>query len=146
LKAGQEVKLQEYLGGSGTYTLDSSFFHTLPAVATGTSLNDHPLIRISAGRVMIGHTDKISLQRTLHPKLSLWGTTYARGSGIRYDGYVNSEDGLSFSRYNYGVGLILSIPLLRFTNVRHQLNAQESLIKADEGAIESHQASAGKTK
>jgi outer membrane protein TolC len=68
----------------------------------------------------------------LYPKLSLWGTAYARGSGIRYDGYVNSEDGLSFSRYNYGAGLVLSVPLLRFTNVRYQVHAQESLIKAEE--------------
>ncbi|MDZ7647804.1 MAG: TolC family protein [Cytophagales bacterium] len=68
----------------------------------------------------------------MYPKLSLWGTAYARGSGIRYDGYVNAEDGLSFSRYNYGAGLVLSVPLLRFTNVRHQVNAQESFIKAEE--------------
>lgn len=132
LKATHQVKLQEFLGGNISYTIDSSFFHALPVVTTDTSMNAHPLIRLSAGRVIIGHREKSSLQRTLYPKLSLWGTTYARGSGIRYDGYVNSEDGLSFSRYNYGVGLILSVPLLRFTNVRHQLNAQESLIKAEE--------------
>jgi outer membrane protein TolC len=81
---------------------------------------------------MIGLREKNSLQRTLYPKLSFWGTAYARGSGIRYDGFVNSGDGLSFSRYNYGAGLVLSVPLLRFTNLRHQLSTQESLIKAEE--------------
>lgn len=46
--------------------------------------------------------------------------------------WVNSEDGLSFSRYNYGAGLILSVPLLRFTNLRYQLKSQESLINVEE--------------
>ena len=132
LKATQEIALQEFLGGSGTYSIDSSFVLTLPGSAADTALSAHPLIRVSASRMMIGLREKNSLQRTLYPKLSLWGTAYARGSGIRYDGFVDSEDGLSFSRYNYGAGLVLSIPLLRFTNLRHQLNTQEALIKAEE--------------
>jgi outer membrane protein len=132
LKATQEVALSEFLGGSATYTVDSSFFKLLPKIAAYTSLNDHPLIHLSASRVLIGQQEKTALQRTLYPKLSLWGTAYARGSGIRYDGYVNSEDGLSFSRYNYGAGLVLSVPLLRFTTLRHQVNAQESNIKSEE--------------
>jgi outer membrane protein len=132
LKTTQEIALQEFLGGSATYTVDSSFFLTLPAIAFDTAMSSHPLVRLSASRMAIGLREKTSLQRTLYPKLSVWGTAYARGSGIRYDGYVNSEDGLSFSRYNYGAGLILSVPLLRFANLRHQLNSQESTIKAEE--------------
>jgi outer membrane protein len=79
--------------------------------------------------------EKTSLQRSLYPKLTFWGTAYARGSGVRYDGYVNSEEGLSFSRYNYGAGLALNIPLLRFASVRHQVSAQQSLIKAEEERV-----------
>jgi outer membrane protein len=131
-KASQEIALHEFLGGSGTYSIDSSFVLTLPGSGIDTALNAHPLMRLSASRMMIGLREKNSLQRTLYPKLSFWGTAYARGSGIRYDGFVNSEDGLSFSRYNYGAGLVLSVPLLRFTNLSHQLNTQESLIKAEE--------------
>lgn len=133
LRATQEVYLSELLGGAeGTYNIDSSFFKSLPTLTTDTASQNHPLIRLSASRVKINQYERISLQRTLYPKLSVWGTAYARGSGIRYDGYVNSEDGLSFSRYNYGAGLVLSVPLLKFTNVRHQVNTQESLIKAEE--------------
>jgi outer membrane protein TolC len=121
------------MGGSDvTYTIDSSFFKSLPEKAAATDSLSHPLIRLSTSSMMITKYERTSLQRTLYPKLSFWGTAYARGSGIRYDGQVNSEDGLSFSRYNYGAGLVLSVPLLRFTNVRHQVNAQESLIKSDE--------------
>jgi len=133
LRETQQVYLSELLGGNeDTYAIDSSFFKSLPSIDSDTALQSHPLIRLSASRVRINLYEKTSMQRTLYPKLSFWGTAYARGSGIRYDGYVNSEDGLSFSRYNYGAGLVLSVPLLRFTNVRHQINAQESLIRSEQ--------------
>lgn len=132
LKGVQEVALSELLGGSGSYSVDSVFFTMLPVLKEDTAFTPHPLIRLSASRIMIGQREKTELQRTLNPKLSVWGTAYARGSGIRYDGFVNPQDGLSFSRYNYGAGLVLSVPLLRFTGLRHQVNAQESGIRSEE--------------
>jgi len=133
LQQAQQLILSELLGGQQTiFTIDSSYSKSLPSIAVVTVSINHPLIRLSTSRMMINQFEKKSWQTSLYPKLSVWGTAYARGSGIRYDGQVNSEDGLSFSRYNYGAGLVLSVPLLRFTNVRHQLNAQESLIKAEE--------------
>jgi outer membrane protein TolC len=133
LRETQEALLSELLGGNeGTFVIDSSFFKSLPGIAADTASLNHPLIRLSTSRIMINQYESTSLRRTLYPKLSFWGTAYARGSGIRYDGQVNSEDGLSFSRYNYGAGLVLSVPLLRFANVRHQVNAQESLVKSHE--------------
>lgn len=133
LRETQQALLSELLGGNeAAYGIDSSFFKSLPIIATDTASNNHPLIRLSTNRILINQFERTSLQQSLYPKLSFWGTAYARGSGIRYDGQVNSEDGLSFSRYNYGAGLVLSVPLLRFTNVRHQTNAQESLIKVEE--------------
>lgn len=132
MKAAQAITLSEYLGGSTNYSVDSIFFKKLPSLAEDTSTQDHPLLRVSASRVQIGVQEKTALQRTMYPKLSFWGTAYARGSGIRYDGYVNAQDGLSFSRYNYGAGLILSVPLLQFTTLRHQVNAREALLKSEE--------------
>jgi outer membrane protein len=136
LRETQQALLSELLGGNdpGSYrdNVDSSFFKSLPAIAVDTASQNHPLIRLSTSRILINQFERTTLQKSLNPKLSFWGTAYARGSGIRYDGYVNAEDGLSFSRYNYGAGLVFSVPILRFTNVRHQTNAQESLIKAEE--------------
>jgi outer membrane protein TolC len=133
LRETQQALLSEMLGGTEpAYRIDSSFFISLPAIAVDSGSLKHPLIRLSTSRMMINQYDKKYLQTSIYPKLSFWGTAYARGSGISYDGQVNSEDGLSFSRYNYGAGLILSVPLLKFTNVRHQVKAQESLIKAEE--------------
>ncbi|MBL7865919.1 MAG: TolC family protein [Cyclobacteriaceae bacterium] len=133
LQQSQRLILSELLGDQETtFTIDSSYFKSLPVILVDSTSQNHPLIRLSSSRIMINQYEKRSWQTSLYPKLSFWGTAYARGSGIRYDGQVNSEDGLSFSRYNYGAGLVLSVPLLRFTNVRHQVNAQESLIKAEE--------------
>jgi outer membrane protein TolC len=133
LKAAQELALSEFVGGEATYAADdSSFFRMLPSIDRDTVTATHPMIRLSSSRVTMGLHQKTSLLRSLYPRISLWGTAYARGSGIRYDGYVNSEDGLTFSRYNYGAGLVLSIPLLRFASVRHEVNAQESVISADQ--------------
>ena len=133
LRETQRALLSELLGGNdGAYNIDSGFFRFLPVGAADTASLNHPLIRLSTNRILINQFERTTLQQSLYPKLSFWGTAYARGSGIRYDGQVNSEDGLSFSRYNYGAGLVLSVPLLRFTNVRHQTNAQEWLIKAEE--------------
>lgn len=131
-KAATELLLSQFLGGSTTFTIDSSFFNKLPISDFSDSIQSHPLIKLSESKLQMSLKEQNSLRKSLYPKLSFWGSAYARGSGIRYDGYVNSTDGLSFSRYNYGAGLTLSVPILKFVNVNHQLHAQQSLIKADE--------------
>lgn len=118
-----------------SYDHDSLFFKKLPLISVDTLSDIHPLIALSEAKRSVNEQQKKSIQRTLYPKLSLWGTTYARGSGINYDESVNSEDGLSFSRYNYGIGLQLSIPLLRFIDVRAQIGEQNSLLNAAQERI-----------
>jgi len=134
LRETQKVMLSEMLGATDyNYNLDSSFctFLPRPIVPSDSETQEHPLITLSRSRVAINQSEETSLVRSLNPKLSFWGTGNARGSGIRYDGYVNSTDGLSFSRYNYGAGLVLSVPLLRFTTVRHQVSAQSALVQSE---------------
>jgi outer membrane protein TolC len=72
------------------------------------------------------------LSRTLLPTLGVWGTTYARGSGISYNGTVNSVDGLGLQRFNYGIGVQLSVPLLQIARIRPQLQQQELLIQSNQ--------------
>jgi outer membrane protein len=129
----QQLVLAELLGGGEIeYNKDTTFFSMLPRINYDTAVNNHPLISLSQARVLVNSEQRKFIQRTLYPKLSLWGTAYARGSGIRYDGYVNAEDGLSFTRYNYGVGLQLSIPVLRFIDVRTQLSQSNHLLNVQE--------------
>ena len=66
------------------------------------------------------------------PTLGLWGTTYARGSGIQAGGIIVPHDGLSFERYNWGVGLQLSIPLLQAARISPQLKQQQFIIMSNE--------------
>lgn len=130
----QKIILAELIGaGTIEYTRDTTFFIKLPSISPDTtSSNNHPLISLSQARVSVNAESRKFIQRTLFPKLSMWGTAYARGSGIRYDGYVNAEDGLNFTRYNYGVGLQLSVPLLRFIDVRTQLRQNNNLMNAQQ--------------
>jgi outer membrane protein len=136
LREIHHIHLAELLGAEHTtYTPEPRFFSTLPVMLTGADTTEHPLVRLNASRMMIHLKEKDYLQRTRYPKVSLWGTAYARGSGIQWDGTVNATDGFGFSRYNFGAGLVLSVPLLRFSSVRPQLQSQESIIRADEEQI-----------
>ena len=127
----QRAGLTELLASETlAYTSDSSYFHTLPLFPADTTSSIHPLINLSKSKLEINLYQRTSVQRSMYPKLAAWGTGYARGSGIHYDGSVNSKDGLSFNRYNYGVGLQLSVPLLRFVDVRNQLHQQNAIINA----------------
>jgi outer membrane protein len=134
LRQAQELQLSELLGDNivTQFSIDSSYFSRLPLLPDSLESVSHPLVNLSASKLKISEYERTSLQRSLYPKLSLWGTAYGRGSGIRYDGNVNSEDGLSFSRYNYGAGLVLSIPLLQFTRTQYQIRSQNAQIQADQ--------------
>ncbi len=129
----QKTRLSELLANETmTYISDSSYFHTLPLFPSDTATSIHPLINLSKSKLEINQYQRKFVQRSLYPTLAAWGTTYARGSGIQYDGSINSKEGLSFSRFNYGVGLQLSVPLLHFVDVRHQLHQQNALISAQQ--------------
>jgi outer membrane protein len=134
LRERHTLEFAEFLGDNSfaSITPDSSFFNRLPTLPDTTAENLHPALRMSSAKIDVVESERISLQRSLLPKLSLWGTAYGRGSGIRYDGYINSDDGLSFSRYNYGAGVVLSVPLLQFARTRYQIRSQASLTKAEE--------------
>jgi outer membrane protein len=128
----QQLQFSELLGEreSLALKLDTLYFARLPLSPDTVEVNAHPLIVLSTGRVRISDYERRSLQKSLYPKLSLWGTAYGRGSGIRYDGYVSAQDGLSFSRYNYGAGIVLSVPILQFARTQHQIRSQTAQVEA----------------
>jgi len=128
----QQLQLAELLGERGlpAFDGDSLYFSRLPAVPDTAHSASHPTISLANSRLRMAEYESVSLRRSLLPKLSLWGTAYGRGSGIRYDGYVHSTDGLSMSRYNYGAGLVVSMPLLQIMRTQYQLRAQHAQIQA----------------
>ena len=111
---------------------DTSFFSKVPKDLLNVDSIEHPLINLYSSNVEISVSRKKVLSKTMMPTLGVWGTTYARGSGISYDGIVKSTEGLGFQRFNYGVGLQLSVPLLQFVKVKPQLKQQDFVIQSNQ--------------
>ncbi|WP_315816782.1 TolC family protein [Paraflavitalea speifideaquila] len=111
---------------------DTSYFGKLPTGYTVADTARNPLLTLYHSTIELSKAKKKVLSKTTMPTLSVWGTAYARGSGIDNNGMVKATDGLSFQRYNYGAGLQLSIPLLQFTRIKSQVQQQDFLIKSNE--------------
>ena len=111
---------------------DSSYFTKLPANIIGSDTSKNPLLSLYNTSIELGKAKRKSIAKTTSPTLGVWATTYARGSGINYNGTVKVLDGLGLQRFNYGAGVQLSIPLLQSLKIKPQLQQQDFLIKADE--------------
>ncbi|WP_426670092.1 TolC family protein [Mucilaginibacter sp. McL0603] len=126
------ITLKELVGGNlpAGIIVDSALYKNLPVLTLAdTSLADHPEIQLGKADVATNELALKSLKKSIMPRLTLWSTGYARGSGIGADGSVNSSDGWQFQRYNYGVGAQISFPVLE---IFHQkpLWKQQELITA----------------
>lgn len=111
---------------------DTSYFIKLPAGYMPADTTVNPLLLLYNSNIALSKARKKVLGKTAMPTLGIWGTAYARGSGIDYNGNVKSADGLAFQRYNYGLGVQLSIPILQFTKIRSQVRQQDFLIRSNE--------------
>lgn len=115
-----------------TQPSDSIYFTKFPFVSASNDTIFHPLVKLYQSNIALGEARKKVLSKTTMPTLGIWGTTYARGSGIAYNGVVKSTDGLGFQRFNYGIGLQLSVPILQSVKIKPQLQQQDFLIQANE--------------
>ncbi len=111
---------------------DSSFFNQVPQYFVVADTIKHPLQSLYTSSIELDKAKRKALTKTTAPMLNVWGTTYARGSGISYDGMINSFDGLGLQRINYGVGVQLSLPLLQSLRIKSHVQQEDLLIKADE--------------
>lgn len=132
LKQQSIIILSELLGSDVNIIVnDSSYFRKLPSLLISPDSLKNPLFSLYNSNIELSKSRKKMLDRTIMPTLGVWGTTYARGSDVQSGGIINANDGLSFQRYNYGVGLQLSIPLLQIARIRPQLHQQEFLIRSN---------------
>ncbi|WP_207515400.1 TolC family protein [Longitalea luteola] len=74
-------------------------------------------------------------QRAWMPQLDIWGSLYARGSGVNAHGIVNKADGWGLSRTNAGIGLQLSFPVLQFSKVNIRKKQHCLLLRSDEARL-----------
>jgi len=132
-KDQMQINLAQFLASEKPVAVsDSSYFIRLPQITLSADSVKHPLLALFDSNIDLTKAKLKMLNKSLLPTLGFWGTTYARGSGIHNDGAVNSPDGLAFQRYNYGIGLQLSLPLLQAVRINPQLQQQELLVKSGE--------------
>jgi len=116
--------------------VDSAFISNLPFLGNGSgSLENNPTILYAESELALNKTKEQEIKKSFLPKLSLWSTAFARGSGIRYDGSTNFSDGFSLNRFNYGVGVQLSFPIMKYGESRKQLQQQNLLTEATKEKI-----------
>ena len=134
----QKLELRELLVSDELrdINLNSFFVENLPdKPADPSGLPGNPALRMAQYELEANQARLTQISRSWTPKLELWGTTYARGSGILHDGTVDKAEGWSFSRYNYGVGLQLAFPILDIPKVKLQTNRQEAIVRSSESYL-----------
>lgn len=143
LQACQQLKvaqltLGQLIGAEGLpVPVDTVFMERLPgdikSVAAGgpdTALSSVPWILEGESLVRLSESKQRALRKSFLPRLNIWGTGFARGSGFEPDGSLKTWDGLGLSRYNYGAGVSLVFPILKYGEVRRQAQAQSFLSEA----------------
>ncbi len=115
-----------------TQPSDTAYFAKFPNITFSNDTITHPLSKLYQSNIALSEARKKVLAKTTMPMLGVWGTTYARGSGIDYNGNVKATDGLGFQRFNYGIGLQLSIPILQSVKIKPQLQQQDLFIQANQ--------------
>jgi outer membrane protein TolC len=131
-----KIKLSELLATNDPLSIrDSLYFIKIPDFFVQNSSVLHPLLSLYSASVVVDKAKRKSLVKTSSPLLNVWGTTYARGSGINYDGSVNTFNGLGFQRVNYGLGVQLSMPLLQSIRIKPQVRQEDLLIRSGEEKV-----------
>jgi outer membrane protein len=120
---------------------NSIFTETLPVAQLNFSSSSNPLLIMAQSELSSSQSTLTQLKRAWTPKLEFWGTTYARGSGIDFNGVVNKADGWSFSRYNYGFGAQIVFPILDLSRQKILKTQQEAVVKAAESQLRQTQVS-----
>lgn len=149
LLESQKQQMQELLVSENLQDIEISsfFFSALPHSPDDRPDVDstmNPLLKMAELDLKANQARLKQINRSWTPKLEFWGTTYARGSGISFNGTVDKAEGWSFSRYNYGLGLQMTFPLLDLPQVRLQGNRQEALTRSAEQYLRQTKISVGR--
>ncbi|MDR7209377.1 TolC family protein [Flavobacterium piscis] len=135
-KEAAMINLAELLASKDSLSIKSEFYFTrLPDTTDFGSTSKNPLLSLYNTSIELDLAKRKSIVKTTLPTLGVWATTFARGSGISYEGNVNSLEGMGLQRFNYGVGLQLSIPILQSFKIRSELQYQDLIIKADQEKV-----------
>lgn len=111
---------------------DTNFLNKLPQIVieNDTLFSSHPFIQYSQSQFELSKSKEQLLKKSYLPKLNVWSTAFLRGSGFQPDQSIKTWDGLAFNRYNYGAGVQLTYPIMKYGEVKRQLQQQNLLSKA----------------
>ena len=135
LLQNQKQELFELLASPEIKDIEPESFlvQKLPSVLSDSiGIIQNPALKIAQFELEANRARLNQINRSWTPKLEFWGTTYARGSGISFDGTVNKSDGWNLNRYNYGLGFQLAFPILELTNVKLKTNQQKAILHSSE--------------
>jgi outer membrane protein len=132
LQTGQWLLAQLIVIDPLPIPVDTAFLHKLPNILLSydSSFDAHPIVRYAQSLVQLSQSKELLIKKSYLPKLNVWGTAFARGSGFAADGTIKTWDGMGLSRYNYSAGLQLAFPIMKYGEVKRQLQQQNVLSKA----------------
>ncbi len=117
---------------------DTAYLGRLPAyvAAADTSFATVPVIQSGRSQLLVSQAKESALKKSFLPKFTVWGTGFARGSGFQADGTIKTWNGMGLNRFNYGAGVQLVFPIMKWGEVKRQLLQQNLLSKAAEEQVE----------
>jgi outer membrane protein len=117
---------------------DTAFLNKLPdgIFTADTSFTNNPVVQYAQSYFEINKSKELLLRKSYLPKLNFWGTGFARGSGFQPNGTIKTWDGLGLNRLNYGAGVQLVFPIMKYGEVKKQLLQQNLLSKAAQEKVE----------
>jgi outer membrane protein TolC len=120
-------------GADSVVLSDTLLISQVPAWSdTARSFTNNPTYRLYAEQKSLSQANLLQIERAWRPTLDLWANTYARGSGVEYNGVVKDGQAWNLDRFNYGLGFQLSFPILQFSAVHIRKEQYRYLLKADE--------------
>ncbi|WP_439557264.1 TolC family protein [Dyadobacter sp.] len=135
----QKIMLSQFLAvNEAINTKDSLFFEKFPQAhaAISSDFSNHPYVSYPKSILEYSLAKEKLIKRSYLPKINIWSTAYARGSGIKYDGTVKASDGLGFSRFNYGLGFQIVYPILKFSDKNLQIQQQNLMTQSIQQKVE----------
>ncbi len=134
LLQNQQISLMGLLARDSFVAInDTSYFQHLPQnLLQNEGFLTNPLLKLSQSQIQIAQSKEERIKKTLLPKLNFWATTFGRGSGISANNEVNAFDGFLINRINYGAGFVLTVPLLKSSEVKLQIQQQNANQQANQ--------------
>lgn len=134
----QVYAVQELLASEQVIDIDTVSIPVgkLPQLAPGSNASTHPVLQIAQGNLALANNRLEQIQTSWRPKIELWSTLYARGSGVDFLGQKNAFEGLGFSRFNYGLGFQVAFTLLEKPNLSAKAQQQAIQVQAAQAEIQ----------